>query len=340
MSTNHKSLNPKCAAAFTLVELLVVITIIGILIALLLPAVQAAREAARQLQCQNNLKQLGLAALNHESTTGRFPSNGWYCLWVGDPDLGDSWQQPGGWMYNLLPYMEQQPLHDLQAGKTGQVRKDAATQMIQTPLAVLYCPSRRAAALYPNIIIPLYTSTNAVDKVAKSDYAGNSGDVHCHYGDCGNYQSSGASTEADFGAIAGNATGVIYPGSRTTMAQIRDGTSNTYLLGEKYLSPDWYDTADPYAYGDNTAALVGDNATNVRWTNNSLDVTVTYAGWTPRQDRLGDFNWNVFGSAHSSGCNMVFCDGSVHSISYSIDSEIHRCLGNRKDGQAIDSHQF
>ena len=61
---------------------------------------------------------------------GRFPTNGWYCWWVGDPDLGDSWQQPGGWMHNVLPYMEQQPLHDLQLGKSGQSRKDAATQMV------------------------------------------------------------------------------------------------------------------------------------------------------------------------------------------------------------------
>ena len=98
---------------FTLVELLVVITIIGILIALLLPAVQAAREAARQLQCRNNLKQLALGCLHHESLYKRLPTGGWMYMWTGDADLGNDWRQPGGWIYNVLPYLEQQPLHDL-----------------------------------------------------------------------------------------------------------------------------------------------------------------------------------------------------------------------------------
>ena len=101
---------------FTLVELLVVITIIGILIALLLPAVQAAREAARKMQCQNHLKQLALGCLAHESATHRFPTNGWGWGWTGDADRGDDWRQPGCWLFNILPYIEQQPLHDLGTG--------------------------------------------------------------------------------------------------------------------------------------------------------------------------------------------------------------------------------
>ena len=101
---------------FTLVELLVVITIIGILIALLLPAVQAAREAAEKAQCTNNLKQIALAALGHEHANGWFPTGGWSFMWVGSPDDGFGMSQPGGFGYNCLPYMDQQPLHDLGLG--------------------------------------------------------------------------------------------------------------------------------------------------------------------------------------------------------------------------------
>jgi prepilin-type N-terminal cleavage/methylation domain-containing protein len=100
-------------AGFTLVELLVVIAIIGILIALLLPAVQAAREAARRSQCQNNLKQLGLGMLLHVDVHQHFSSGGWGWRWVGDPDRGTGTSQPGGWNYPLLSFIEQQALHEL-----------------------------------------------------------------------------------------------------------------------------------------------------------------------------------------------------------------------------------
>ena len=100
---------------FTLVELLVVITIIGILVGLLMPAIQAARESARQTQCSNNLKQLGIGASLHVDKTGYFPSGGWGNDWGGDPTRGFGKKQPGGWIYNLFPFIEQQALHERRA---------------------------------------------------------------------------------------------------------------------------------------------------------------------------------------------------------------------------------
>ncbi len=102
-----RSVSFRPVRGFTLVELLVVIAIIGILISLLLPAVQAAREAARRAQCVNNLKQLVLGCLNHESAVKAFPTAGWAPITLGHPDLGVGITQPGGWLFNVLPYMEQ-----------------------------------------------------------------------------------------------------------------------------------------------------------------------------------------------------------------------------------------
>ena len=131
---------------FTLVELLVVIAIIGILVALLLPAVQSARESARRTQCQNHLKQVGLAWQNHHDTLRHFPTGGWGFNWVGHPDRGFSRIQPGGWIYNLLPYADQKPLHDLGKNGSGLGLTAANAQRIQTPLSFAICPSRRRAS--------------------------------------------------------------------------------------------------------------------------------------------------------------------------------------------------
>ncbi len=335
--------NPK--SGFTLVELLVVITIIGILIALLLPAVQSAREAARRMQCSNNLKQLGLAAHGHHTAHGWFPTNGWGYLWIGDPERGFDYRQPGGWMFNLLPFMEQQVLHDLQTGKstsTSPTKTAAASTMISTPLSVMHCPTRRRAMAYPTQTwSPHYQSPNYADvtpKLARSDYAANGGDVETDPGCCGitDWGGSGPTSiptddvlRSNFSKIAGVATGIVFAGSQVTMADVRDGTSNTYLFGEKYLDPDHY--SDGYGAGDNESMYMGDNGDIVRW---------YFDSYKPRQDTLGYDDYHPFGSAHSSGFNVVLCDGSVRSISYSIESSIHRWLHNRKDGEAIDASKF
>lgn len=327
---------------FTLVELLVVITIIGILISLLLPAVQSAREAARRLQCSNNLKQLGLASLNHEAAMGFFPSNGWGCYWSGDPDCGSGPSQPGGWIYNLLPYLEQQSLHDLGAGLSFADKKTAAAKVAGTPLAALSCPSRRPCQVFTCVPASNWVTYNcdSVTAAARTDYAANLGNSTAVYFEGPPKTTDPTTFNSDswsgWPSWQKNRTGVLYLRSRITMADIRDGTTNTYLIGEKYLNPDHY--TDGTDTGDNRGMYQGDDYDTSRWTGNGTDTTDP--NFAPYQDTTGISRIFCFGSAHAAGFNMVFCDGSVRSISYSINATTHANLGNRKDGMAIDGSSF
>ena len=161
---------------FTLVEMLVVITIIGILAGLLLPAVNAAREAGRRAFCANQLKQLGLGCKQHESAQGWFPTGGWSATWAGDPDQGFGRTQCGGWCYNVLPYISEQPTHDLGMNMAAADKKNLLKQAAQASLPGFICPTRRAAQLYP---VPDYCNSNSVpldsNLGAHTDYAANTG---------------------------------------------------------------------------------------------------------------------------------------------------------------------
>ncbi len=326
---------------FTLVELLVVITIIGILIGLLLPAVQSAREAARRLQCQNNLKQLGLAMITHESAFGYYPGGGWGSSWTGDPDRGSGMRQPGGWTYSILPYLEQQALYDLgrdnQRDTVTDAQRDGALQRAKTPVTVFNCPTRRRPALYTKSVPrPAHRNSRQLLQGAVVDYAANAGSIY-QGGYCtpsgGPASISAAASfnwETECNISQGN--GISYVQSETTVGAVRDGTSNTYLVGEKHVQPNRY--SDGSDKGDDDDPFSGCSADTYRWC-----VPLTPQVDTPHASDLYFGIWR-FGSAHSGVCNFVFCDGSVKPISYSIDATTHSLLGNRQDGQPVDSSKF
>lgn len=176
---------------FTLTEILVVITIIGILAALLIPAIQAARESARRMECANHLKQLSMACVNHESAQHHFPTGGWpwnappnpsfiNSLWMGDPDLGYGKKQPGGWTYNILPFMDSKSLHDHGLGMSATQKKVILASTAQTVLGVFYCPSRRNPVLCPNTQAKIWIPHN-IDLIPLGAYGlcGKLGKAHC-----------------------------------------------------------------------------------------------------------------------------------------------------------------
>ena len=324
-------------SAFTLVELLVVITIIGILIALLLPAVQAAREAARRLQCSNNLKQMALACHNHENARGFLPSGGWGYNWVGDPGRGAGESQPGSWNYSILPFLELRTLYDIGRGLDYNAKKDAFILRELTPIAMFSCPSRRSSAPIPHIWgnlpgWPPWPMVNMNDPglISHSDYAINAGDYDpSPFGVCeAGPGPSGPSSISNYAwSDMSKVTGVSFQRSEITMAQIRDGTSNTYLVGEKYLNPDWYETCEDL--GDNEGMYSGFANSNARFGHKK-----------PMQDTPGVMNICCFGSAHAESFHMSMCDGSVATIIYSIDPVIHARLSNRDDGYPIPGGSF
>lgn len=325
---------------FTLVELLVVIAIIGVLIALLLPAVQAARETARRMQCLNQLKQIGLASLNHESAHNHFPSSGWGWRWQGDPNRGYGEDQPGGWAYNILEYMEQGAIRNIGKGTpVGRTMSadDPRLQMVQTPINGFNCPTRRPTALYPMVRNSFLANnlrscnTRFKCQVARSDYQINSGNRRA--GEPAEGPSAYARADVFNWSPFDDPeemTGVSAAHSTFRLAQVTDGTSHTMLVGEKYLNPDrYFDGRDP---ADDQNILMGMdrdvNGFTGTGTDNSDNEVIR-----PYQDRPGLLLTGYeFGSAHPGVFNIVHCDGSTASISLDIDDQTFYVLGGRNDG--------
>lgn len=343
---------------FTLVELLIAVAVVGTMVSLLLPAVQAAREKARTVTCKNNLKQLALASYNHHDTQGHFPTGGWGWYWVGDPDRGYGKEQPGGWIYNLLPYYEKADLHDLASDGDPDFptrhQQRMAGRVINSPLDIINCPSRRANTVFPMTKNDggsvAYFNSLTPKTAGRSDYAMNSGHVYNEwtnvilgrgprsYHEAKQWTALNVwgSQQRQWLEIDGELTmtGISFERSLIGLHQIRDGTSRTYVIGERYISQSNYETG--YDRGDNETWCTGFNNDNYRKTGRIEGSEIVELLPVNDAERGKPEINNRFGAAHPDIWNVAFCDGSVRSLTYDIDWKIHQDLGNRNDGRSMD----
>ena len=316
--------------AFTLVELLVVITIIALLAALLLPGIQSAREAARNSLCQNNLKQLGLACLNYERVHGGLPPASVFPAYLTNPSsLGDSGRI--GWTWLVLPYLEQSNLADQY--HFDKVWFDPSLQpLVTTRLSVMECPSDPIAGNIFNGSDSDPSSNATVNfQAAASDYFATVS-LNSNVSQLG-WTPRANETYTSVNGQVYDYQGALQDDQMTKMSRITDGTSNTIMFSEMSGRPQAYMTGrvlnsnvatKTYGFG----AWAHNNKFTVR--------TYTYDGQTsPGPCPLNCSNQFGIYSFHPSGANAVFVDGSVHSISQTVDLFVLFNLVARADGDVI-----
>ncbi|MEO1618413.1 MAG: DUF1559 domain-containing protein [Planctomycetota bacterium] len=322
---------------FTLVELLVVIAIIGVLVALLLPAVQSAREAARRMQCSNNLKQIGLASLNYESVNRQLPAG----PWDGDPGTANpAGRAPSaccraatrsGWSahWRILPFLEQPAVFQMATNdppywpnRPNNAREDEVAQVL---LPIYYCPSRRPPTGYGS------------GKFGRVDYAGNGGFFHGRPDSAVNFipeaplgaPAVSTRSRTNGGLVRQRGGAIIWAkeGDKRRLSDIRDGLSHSILFAEKALA--W--TEHGVDGGDNERwNNAGWDTDTIRWHFQPRSDAQTYA---PDRDAGQRTNWSrYFGSSHA-GLHAVLVDGSVQFYDFSVDALIWRNLCVVDDGE-------
>jgi prepilin-type N-terminal cleavage/methylation domain-containing protein len=289
--------------AFTLIELLVVIAIIAILIALLVPAVQKVREAAARTQCVNNLKQIGLAFHGHHDLYKGFPQAGngadpARTLAGAAPEIIP--KQNWGWAYQILPNIEQESVW----------KEPSDAKVKATLIGTYFCPSRRAPTIYE------VNAGGSMGPRAQIDYGGNLGTVN----------------------NAVNGVLVKTGATKVRIAIILDGTSNTLMVGERWIPPNGYTNGwgpenDEWR-GGYTAGHTNSGGNTCRWGQFQPMQDAPYApGLTPGQQVFAN---KSYGSAHSASFNGLFADATVHSIRYAVDLGVLTNLCIRDDGNVID----
>ena len=300
---------------FTLVELLVVIAIIGVLVALLLPAVQAAREAARRMQCQNNLKQIGLGLHNYHDTFNRFPPGQWNNFYSNDaPWIRGCWVQP------TLPYLEQKNLYEVYEGS---LKTNGNWALLcpnkDTIIRTLICPSDG------NSPKTRTRDTNTVNGVA-----GTMQGLHTNYVVCS------GSTAYVSGGLSLN--GMFYTKSFLRMADVVDGTSNTLMASEICVVPDTGTAND--LRGRYCNSWEGNSwFTTLNPPNTSVRDTQVYQGISLKQAPQTTIANNgtqalYARSYHPAGVSAILGDGSVRFVSNSINAAVFKSLGTRNGGEA------
>lgn len=322
MSRNHR------VSGFTLVELLVVIAIIGVLVALLLPAVQQAREAARRMQCSNNLKQIGLAMHNYHDTFGELP--------YGSFNLREAWPSSGtNWRALTLPQMEQKNVHDaLEFSATSHFMAGGAAgsswlkgNMVLNELVIDFyrCPSTSMDKL----------KGHNNDHAMNCNYVGNQGACDPVPGP----DDDRGTANCNHGISCNN--GVLVPNETMGLAAVNDGTSNTMLVWEqsalvatRNISSNyygaWYGSRHPRTV---TSGSCGDlwqtGSTCLRYAPNT-DVAVTGADQMYR-------NNTIVNSEHPGGVQGLLCDGSIHFFPEVMDIITLKRICVRYDGQVVGS---
>ncbi len=272
--------------------------------------------------------------LQHEGVHKFLPSAGFHGSYVGDPDLGAEEKQPGGWVYNLLPYIEQTAIHDIGAGLTGSDKKRALANRDAIAIDLLNCPSRRPPIPYPNAARNIPANAIASVTHGRSDYAQNAGDIKALEQWCDINAPKFDLVKAGQTAwrpSLDRSSGVGYCGTLVKTRHITDGLSNTYAIGERFIEPKYYETGT--AHADDWPMYTGyqDDLYRSVYCCDALDPNSQ--ALVPLEDTDGVDGINDrFGSAHPGGCHMAMADGSVTTISYDIDPEVHRQNGHRSDG--------